>query len=230
MLALTATTLFTPINIEYAANIVSLIGAFFNAKKFLKGSKPKTVNPDVANGIVVENADGEKKSFAVGVSHLFENAKIDNSVIQIIGYANKNSEVEGISIMDKSCDKIVGLGRDDFWGIMQPIAAEKILEESIITSTDTFYIRQPSMIGDAMWGFQKDTSFSARVLDAEWLAEFREAKHPIVPGTQVTVEMRTTLLIGDDGMPIDGKATREITKILKVLYPETYQQTQIDET
>jgi hypothetical protein len=56
------------------------------------------------------------------------------------------------------------------------------------------------------------------------MKEYRDGRHPIVPGIQIRAEMMSSIRIGDDGSPIEWKTSYEITKVLNTIYPDRSEQ------
>ncbi len=220
--AQTAYTIITPANINYAANCASLIVDFFEIKRHIGNCMPRKTFCDKKK-MSVENADGKVRSFSKEAEGYFKNATIENCIIQIINDADKNPNVSGIRVETED-KQLSTIDRAEFSAMNEPVIENMEHPVKEVKSTDTFYIKQPVCIGDSKWEFQKDHHFYAKISDSKWMQEYKEGKHPIVPGVQLKVEMTSYLHIGDDGLPIEGKTAFEITKVLDTIYPHKFPQ------
>lgn len=217
--AQTANTLFTPEQIDYAANCVELIVSFFEIKKFIGNHLPKRVEKKHGR-LEVDNSEGKTARFTTKAEGFFKNATIENSIIQIITCAENNPEVNGIKITATN-QRSAEIRRSEFSTVDEPVIDNIEHPVKELKSTDLFYIRQSACFGDSKWEFQKDHRFYAKILDAKWMKEYHEGKHAIIPGIQLKVEMTSYVRIGEDGLPIEGKTTYEITKVIDTIYPES---------
>lgn len=223
--AATAVTMFTPENVSYASDMVSLILDFFDIKKFIKSKFPKLLEKQ-KDKIIITNSENETHEYPIACKGFFENAKIENAVVQVIQNAERETQVTGISIEgnNKKMQKIQ-IPRMMFDKMSNPVIvddSQKNVQE--IVSDDTIFVRQADFMGNQKWQFQKDKRFSAKILDDEWIKDFKLLKYPIYPGVQFRVRLKTILTLSDDGLPVDGSAEYEIEKVLKVIYPEPSEQ------
>ncbi len=224
VLAVTAITLLTPENVNFAVNITKLILQFIDIKKHIKEKKTKVIKEE--EGTLVENADGICKRYTGEAYSFFNNAKIENAIVQFVDAGDASPNVTGIKVTTSDGQQIA-IDKAEFGSLKIPVVDDIDIPTQTITSTDTFYVKQATFIGDAQWIFMKDRQFHAKIMDSDWLSEYKRAKHPIVPGTRMQAEIKTTLQIGEDGLPIEGKATYEIIKVHTIYYPEVYTQLEI---
>lgn len=221
VLAMTAISFLTPENINYATNIAKLILQFFDIKKHIGNKKPKvTKNTEKT---IVENANGEIKEYPGKAYSFFTNAKIETAIVQIVESGQKAPDVTGMRIELDDGDKL-SISGNEFENMNLPVVSDIDVPTQTIRSTDTFYIRQATVIGEEKWGLMKERPFNAKILDTDWLEEYKKGQHPIVPGIRIRADMITVLKIGESGLPIEGKATYEIIKVHDTLYPEEHQQ------
>jgi hypothetical protein len=224
VLALTAISMFTSENINYALSITKLILQFFDIKKHIKDSLPKVKKE--TDKTIVENKAGDVKEYSGEAYSFFKNAKIENAIVQIIEAGDTSRDVTGIKVTANGGERIT-IDGTEFRSLKTPVVGDINVPTQTIASTDTFYVKQATFIGDAQWVFVKERPFHAKILDTIWLAEYAKAKHPIVPGIRIRADMLTVLQIGENGLPIEGRATHEIIKVHEVFYPEEFQQIEL---
>lgn len=225
IVAQTINNLITPDNINYASNFASLIVSFFDLKIHIGNYLPKSLNKN-KNLLDVENSKGEVKQFPIITEEYFKNAKIENSIIQIINSADQNASISGLKIQTEDFQS-TAIPRSEFSRVSEKVVDKIDFPTTEIKSRDIIFVRQPVCFGDSRWEFQKDQRFYAKILDKEWMQAYREGKHPIVPGIQLVVEMKSYVRLDDDGMPMEGKTVYEIEKVINTIYPEAIDQTNL---
>lgn len=225
VLALTAISMFSPENINYAANITKLILQFFDIKKHIGNKKPKVTKH--TDKTIVENATGQIEEYSDKAYSFFANAKIETAIVQIVEAGQKAPDVTGLNLRLDDGEQF-SIGKTEFENMNIPVIGDMDVPTQTIASTDTFYIKQATVLGDAQWVLMKERPLHAKMLDTNWLDEYRKGKHPIIPGVRIRADMVTVLQIGENGFPIEGKATHEIIKVHDTIYPEEHKQMELE--
>jgi hypothetical protein len=169
-------TLFAQANVSLAGNIVQGFLNFLLIKEHLNGRKAKRVETkdDVT---AIENQDGKViKVDAHSSSAFFQNAKIDNSIIQIFGDLNEGQRSD-FSI--ERNEKKISFNQN-IYNKMQ----EKIVDEKNITSrverqrpiAVELLLKKPDLLGDSAWQFVYNKNISARIEDKEFLNKVHTRK------------------------------------------------------
>lgn len=69
-------------------------------------------------------------------------------------------------------------------------------------------IKKPDMLGKSKWQFKHGTAnINAAIADDDWLVEFREGKHPVVPGDALRVRARYESEYDDNGALLKQEIT-----------------------
>lgn len=77
-------------------------------------------------------------------------------------------------------------------------------------------VRKPDFLGNSMWEFRhQNKSFPCRILDEQWLADFRSGAQVITPGDALRVKVYETTTYGTDGEVLDE--SRVITQVLGII-------------
>ena len=85
-------------------------------------------------------------------------------------------------------------------------------------------IKKPDYLGDSRWEFRhQHQTIEARILDEEWLAEFRRGNIPLRPRDALRAIVRTQLHYGFDGEVIHSRY--EVVRVLDVIHEQRGAQT-----
>ena len=226
LLALTAATLFTPDNVEYATNALDIICSLFSIKKFLGGARPKKIVDTIEEERmtqVVENQKGEIEVFPRDALRILENAKIENSVINIVTAAQTDQDVTGITLRRESAASEFNLPRDEFEYFTIPVIDNKHRTQ-VVENVSLYYIKQVDFMSESMWKLHDGVSINAKILDEQWLKKFHAREYPIVPGVAMKARMRRTLFFGKDGLPVDNMTRYEVVEVLEIINPNDSQE------
>lgn len=223
--AITAISLFTPENVEYAANIITIIQAFFAMKKHIGNNKPANIQEE-KNSIIITNADDKPETFPKEAGLLLENPVFENCVVNMINSANGQEGVEGIGL--GICgERMEIIEKEQFNNMNESVIKLPNKKTETLNSTDTLFIKSPMLSGDAKWTFKKDKDMLVKISDKDWLSRFQRGDFPFVPGVRMVAKMETTVEIGENGMPIDNSAQYEIVEVIDIVYPKTYKQEEL---
>jgi hypothetical protein len=100
-----------------------------------------------------------------------------------------------------------------------PDALTDLLVREVISSEVPMIlvIKRPDFLGDSKWEFRHDRRvFEARILDPEWLTEFRNGVEVIHPSDALRTVVRSTVRYGFDGEVVDSQ--HEIIKVSGVIH------------
>lgn len=108
---------------------------------------------------------------------------------------------------------IITLGRDEYsadlksdWLPSEHIQAAKGAQDLSNDLDMVVTIKKPDMLGKSKWAFKHGKlNLSAAITDEVWLGEFREGKHPVVPGDALRVRVRYESAYDDKGLLIEQK-------------------------
>jgi len=216
-LALAAYSLLAPDVVSYAANIVNCVNAFFSIKRHIGNGHHKSIKTS-GDKIEIENQVGEIKSFPSQAQVYIDNPKLEKPIINIFAISGDNADVAGISIKADGGKKL-SISREEFDEVNKPVYSDSPLKTSVSESIDTFFIRRPDLLEDGTWTLIKDRNIQAKISDVKWLSEFQAGKISLKPKMQLKVRLLTTLVLGDNGLPISGRATYEVLEVLAVVMP-----------
>lgn len=210
--------LFTPDNVNYALNCFKTINEWFSIKKHLGFAPPKSIEKD-RDHITITNEEGEVQVFSANGARFFENASINNSIINI-GKVLNEAERESFKISDNDSDNLIlNIEKDDYG---------KVASNIPIRNKDTIYIShvQADLLldtaafrGNAKWGFYFNKKIKAKIEDEVWLDEFQKSKHSLTYGAQMKVNMRIETLKDKNGNPMENTEKYYIEKVLDVVLP-----------
>lgn len=215
--AIAAQSILTPQNVEYAANMISVMSAAFSIKKFLKGRSPKR-KLEVDDKIVITRADGETLVIPKGAGVYFVDARIDRSVSNIINSAKSSDGVTGIAI---DADQRVEILRQEFDGCAPEIPVDSVDEETMVAVrySEPLYIRQADFSGGLKWRFTGAENITASISDEDFLNRVKSGRQEIRAKTYIIADVKVTICIGPDGLPDETRRTYEITKVHSVHLP-----------
>lgn len=107
--------------------------------------------------------------------------------------------------------------------ITPPISITKEDIANVLTGTSItneaeriLMVRRPDFLGDSMWEFRhQKKSFSSRILDEDWLADFRAGNQVITPGNALRAKVLETITYGTDGEVLEESSV--IVKVLGII-------------
>lgn len=186
-----------------AAGIVASVSGAFGLVKHLKGKKPKEIKGKGKKAKIV-NEEGDVFVVDKSISEkYFENAKIENSIINIVNTVKEDTKRPGFKVKSNSDENenIVEYTRQDFEKV-NPVV-EKMIEEkqkTLINEVDaTLIIRKPDLIGDSKWGFIYNTYIDASIEDKKWLEKIRKENVKFGKNMMLPVRMRIETKLSKDG-------------------------------
>jgi len=95
---------------------------------------------------------------------------------------------------------------------------DSLLTNNVIhnSAEQILMVRKPDFLGTSMWEFRHGKkTFTAKMADESWLAQFQRGELDVRPGHALRVTMDEETLYGEDGDVI--RADRTITKVLSVI-------------
>lgn len=151
------------------------------------------------------------------VNKFFDNAKIENAVINIVKVVKDDTERPGFKIKSKTNDNndnIIEYKRSDFETI-SPVVEKMINEEQevLVNEVDAvLVIRKPDLVGDSKWGFIYNTYIDAAIEDKDWIESVREKNIKFGKNMRLPVKMRMEIKLSKDGA-LTNDTTYTITKV-----------------
>lgn len=221
--ALVTGALLSPENVNYATNLISVMGAVFSVKKFLVGKAPQSVKRE-HNRTVVINANGVKGEFPVGAGIYFVDNRVDNSVRNIINCASLSDGVTGISI---DANGRVEIPRKEFEDCSKKLDFNLLEDaaelEPIVSMSykQVLFIRQVDFSGDLKWKFTgiNDENITASILDEDFMDKVRSGVQNLNATMYLIADVRSTVHILENGKPDKARCTYEITKVHSIKSP-----------
>lgn len=217
-----------------ASTLVNAMGGAFKIAKFLKGKKAKEVVHN-DNSTTIINIEGNVLHVEGDVGKkYFENAKIENSVINIVNTVESDTVRPGFKIHTNETDKekaeVIEFSRDDF-SFVEPVV-EKMLEEEeqyLENIMDVeLIIRKPDLIGNSRWGFILDKYIEASIEDEDWLNNVRANNIKFGRGMRLPVKLKVVVKLDKNGAPLPDP-TYSIIKVTGDVIDESNQeQTKLD--
>ena len=213
----------SPENVNYAADLISVMGATFSIKKFLAGKPPKTVKRENGRTVVI-NANGVKGEFPVGAGVFFVDNRVDNSVRNIINCASLSDGVTGISI---DANGKVEIPREEFDDCFQKLdldlLEDKADAEPIVSMSykQVLFIRQVDFSGDLKWRFTgiNDENITASILDKDFMERVHSGDQNINANMYLIADVQSKVHILENGRPDKSKCTYEIIKVHSIKSP-----------
>jgi hypothetical protein len=93
-----------------------------------------------------------------------------------------------------------------------------IIEESILNDEDLILkVKKPDFLGDSQWEFIHEHVFEAKVLDDEFLQQFRNSELVLRPGSAVRARVRVEVCYGYEGEVVQKKY--QVLKVYEVIQP-----------
>jgi hypothetical protein len=78
-------------------------------------------------------------------------------------------------------------------------------------------VKRPDFLGDSRWEFRHGKQpFEAKLMDAAWLADFRNGVVVLRPGDGLRAKVRSVVRYGHDGELIDSK--HEVLEVFDVIH------------
>lgn len=223
--ATVAVTMFTTENINYIKSSLSLIKEWFDLKKHLDGNKPKSVTRS-DEGVRIENTKGDVIMTSNEGARYLENAKIDNSIVNIVnGVYNDNRQF--ITILGEKREQILNVEHDDYENLSRPISITPECELYINHIDTNLLVNKATLNGDAMWDFYFNKNIHAKIEDENWLIDFKLYKYSITSGVQFKVTMRTETQRDKDGTPLESTTKYYIEKVHRIIFPFDMEKNQI---
>lgn len=200
-----------------AAGIVSAVVGAFEIVKHLKGEKPKKI---IAKGdnTQITNTDGDTLTVDNSIANkFFDNAEIENAVVNIVTVVRDDTERPGFKIKSKTNvnnDKVIEYKRSDF-EVISPVVEKMIDEEQevLVNEVDAvLVIRKPDLVGDSKWGFIYNTYIDAAIEDKDWIENVREKNIKFGKNMRLPVKLRIETKLTKDGA-LTNDTTYTITKV-----------------
>lgn len=144
----------------------------------------------------------------VSPSDLAERLRVVSDAVSMLGEGETIRMVSDEG--ESSLDAELSITPED---IREVLAGETLTNES-----ERFLIvRRPDFLGDSMWEFRHEKkSFTARIEDGEWLADFRAGNQVIQPGDALRVTVLETTTYGKDGEVLaEHKTVVKVHAIIK---------------
>lgn len=208
-------TLLSATGVQYAADLITIVSAAFQIKKFLRGHSPKDKSIR-DNRLVIKNQEGDVIELSSEASVYFIDQRVDHSVTKIIQNAQASPGVTGITISKEDESAQVYIPRDDFPFCSEDIDIIEAQENRVITSVrlgETIYIRRPDLTGKTQWEFISDTNFKARISDDEFLAKVHAGEIGITAKTYLVADVKVETVITSNGLPDTTSSSYEVVKV-----------------
>ena len=158
-------SLFTKENAELAAGIITILVGLIEVKKFLKGRKPKSFEPQGDKTKIV-NENGDVFIIENATINIYEYSPIvKEALAQNFDAINNDPSITGFEITDKTEKPIIRIEREDFSDLS--LKSEEISnDERIIKEAATLNIVRLSFEESLKWEFYyKGNKISARIKD-----------------------------------------------------------------
>lgn len=213
----------TPEIVKYAPDVIKTVIEFINLKKFLRGEKPKEVYKNEDNSMKIINTYGESNIVNADTYNFFINNSTVNTGLDALIKPIQEGKLFKVAITEKPDPKDekkekplerVQILPTDIKSLryipqdVPPEVTEEIKTVELITA---------QLNGEAdKWRFidlEQDMSFTADIVDEEFLQKITDKKVQFNNGMLFEVQMQTTT-------NHTGKRTMKSREILKVLSVE----------
>jgi len=203
MIVFYAPQLFTKDNYHAAKTVYEILKDIFEIKKHLSGEKPKEVS-DGGNGqSVVVNQSGERKNVSkVSVKQFFQNAKLDNCIVQIFTGLERDQERKDFDIESEYGP--VKIKRGEYSNMAKPVVDEESLDTDKMSQTVNvqLLIKKPDLLGNSRWGFVFDKNIEAEIEDKEFLEKVHKGEVKLSAGDKIPCRMRIDVALDEQKNPI----------------------------
>ena len=158
-------SLFTKENVELGGAIITIFVGLIEVKKFLKGKKPKSVEP-LQEKIKITNQEGNILIIENITFNIYENSPIvKDALSQNFDSINNDPSITGFEITDKDENPIIKIDKDEFADLS--LKSEEISkDERIIKEASTLNILRLSFEESLKWEFYyKGNKIPAKIND-----------------------------------------------------------------
>lgn len=172
--------------VDYAANIIAIVGGYFQLKKYLGGKKvePEQIEKimQTQEPLVIKNKSGDTvmEVNATTVNIYQNNVIIDKATSDMFDKLRKSHYVKDFILGDNGNNKLFSAEKKDFEPLASKINSLKN-EEQTKQETDAdanIYVNKIIFHGTEKWqGVYKDQKISFKILDKDFI---RQLKNPDV--------------------------------------------------
>lgn len=208
-------SIFSKDTVEYAGNIVGVVGGLYGLAKFLKGNRPKKTEskPD-KNQIEITNIDGETTVFSNVVVNIFNDSQVvRENVAKQFKILEKNLDVDAFEFQSENIT--VEINKEEFDSISNrpETSEEENAPEVEILRDQKLQIIRPSFSRDLKWDFvYRGTKIAAKMEDTEMI-KIIDAGEEFAKGDFMLVDIEETRFYDKD---VDAfLITKDSYKILR---------------
>ena len=110
-----------------------------------------------------------------------------------------------------------------------PETLNELLVDEALSHTEEMIlkVKKPDFLGDSKWEFVHEHVLDAKIVDYEWLAQFREGKIPLLPGSAVRALVQVDVAYGVEREVVSRSYT--VLKMLDVMPPPEHEQAKLPE-
>jgi hypothetical protein len=147
--------MFSPENVSYASDLITVVVAVYGAAKFLKGKQPKSLIELPEGGVRIENNEGNVNVYDLRGAQIFlTNPEVKNAVEQEFETLEEDPNVTDLEFRNKQDQTILHIAREEFYEISSS-GSEKIS----LPNEKELFVEAHLNISSMDWEFKKKWDF-----------------------------------------------------------------------
>lgn len=187
---------------------------YFEIKKHLKGKNPKKVERK-ANGVHIENCDGQTIVANNGSENIVNNMHIDQLVTNVVVYAQSNDSSHGFTVSDKVHS--VTCTPDDIQHMSKPLPIQEKFTSICSRANVTLAIKKPDLLGYSMWSFKLNgRTIEASMGDKYWLEKVHNGDIVIRAHDCISTSLETVIETDESGVPIENSTRYTVMQVYEL--------------
>ena len=181
--------LFKKDNIEYAANLVTVLGGIIGIAQFLKGEKPCKIETLNNESIKIENNKGNVTIINKNVFNIYEMPSVQGPMKSTFESLEADLNITGFDLLDKNENQISHVPREDFTYMTRLPDSELQIDEQVSEEHATLNIVSMDWELKKKWEFYYlGNKINAKIKDQVFADDIKNGK-PFRMGDSLEVVM-----------------------------------------
>jgi hypothetical protein len=183
------TNLFKKDNIEYAANLLSILTSVIGLAQFLKGEKPSKIETLGNGSVKIENKNGNVTVFNNNVYNIYSKPTVLVPIRNTFEALNSDSSITGFDILDKNQNQLTHISSEEFSFFTGIVENEIQIDEKVLEVHVSLNIVSMDWELKKKWEFYyMGNKISARIKDNLFAEEIKNGL-PFRMGDSLEVKM-----------------------------------------
>lgn len=192
-------SLFSSNSVSYTANIIGIVGGLYGLVSFLKGKKPKAIEPE-NDKIKITNNNGNVTYVEGNVYHIYnENKIVRDTISKQFSVLQKNDDITGFKFENQT--ENIYIPSEDFEKVaikLDELDAQNQDPISEIVADKKILIIRPSFSKDLKWDFvYENQKLSAKMEDEEMIKIIDQGEQ-FAKGDHMLVDLEITKFYDKD--------------------------------